>query len=422
MKNIIILLATILSPPLIGQKMLHTVWTERRAIVILPPDQREWTINLESNQCLKYEAPFFTMAIKSTAPDFPSLEYQYSGEWNSIPRETHAGNNYFACSELIFLPKEVDHIKFRLKSNHPLPKNIEIHFFAPAPTTVHSSSKGKDRLGCICMLPPFKDREDWCPGGNCPEISNPIYTDVTHLVIHHTATPNQSNDWDAVVRSIWNYHVNTKGWSDIGYNWLISPEGTLYKGRGDNVKGAHFCGKNSHTMGIAMIGTFSTSTPQDTALNTLSHLLAWKSCAENIDPYGTTYHPGSQGPLPNILGHRDGCPTSCPGNAFYPMITGIKDSVDIIISGDCTSTSISNTSNDIFRILPNPATEFIKIQGIATNQNFTTIIFDVYGNEVSITTNKIIVDISKFSPGVYWVFLREKNNANISKIWKLIKI
>jgi hypothetical protein len=53
----------------------------------------------------------------------------------------------------------------------------------------------------------------------------------TMITIHHTATPNDplSSDWHRV-RSIWYYHTMTHGWGDIGYHFLIDPNGVIYLG------------------------------------------------------------------------------------------------------------------------------------------------------------------------------------------------
>lgn len=49
-----------------------------------------------------------------------------------------------------------------------------------------------------------------------------------------------------------NYHVNGRGWSDIGYNYGISQAGRIWSLRGDRV-GAHATGHNSTTVGILFI-------------------------------------------------------------------------------------------------------------------------------------------------------------------------
>ena len=83
------------------------------------------------------------------------------------------------------------------------------------------------------------------------------------MVVHHSAGANEARDWAAVMRSIWVLHVAGNGWNDIGYNFLIDPNGVIYEGRagGDGVIGAHFSGVNTGTMGVSMVGTFSSQAP-----------------------------------------------------------------------------------------------------------------------------------------------------------------
>lgn len=179
-------------------------------------------------------------------------------------------------------------------------------------------------------------RIDWgCPDGESSR-ATPQYTIVTHAVVHHTAGTNDAVDWDAEVRSIWYYHVYTNGWSDIGYNFLIDPNGVIYEGRagGHGVVGAHFSCRNSNTVGIALLGTFMTQAPTAAALHSLELLLAAICSEDHIDPTAIAFHPSSGLNLPTILGHRDGnvpgatCTiTECPGDVLYSMLPAIRTDV-----------------------------------------------------------------------------------------------
>ena len=42
------------------------------------------------------------------------------------------------------------------------------------------------------------------------------------------------------VRGTQNYHMDSLGWSDIGYNYLIGDDGRIYEGRGPWRQGAHW--------------------------------------------------------------------------------------------------------------------------------------------------------------------------------------
>ena len=85
--------------------------------------------------------------------------------------------------------------------------------------------------------------------------------DLTRAVIHHTATKDVSID---VIRK---YHVEVKGWDDVGYHYLIRENGNVEVGR-PLTMGAHAKGRN-HTIGIALTGKDFFSIFQIISLNKL---------------------------------------------------------------------------------------------------------------------------------------------------------
>src|SRR5262245_53107052 len=178
--------------------------------------------------------------------------------------------------------------------------------------------------------PPVVNRPEWgCPDGQGSAHGSPIYTTVTHLIVHHTAmgVEEPSSDWPALVRSIWNFHVLERGWTDIGYNYLIDPNGVIYEGRsgGDNVMGAHFSGVNDGTMAVALLGDFTAEAPTTDALDGLKEILAWKCDQCDLDPKDRSLHKASQLILNTISGHRDGPKaTECPGEALYLLLPAIR--------------------------------------------------------------------------------------------------
>jgi hypothetical protein len=179
----------------------------------------------------------------------------------------------------------------------------------------------------------------------------PAYRRVTHLVVHHTAEanplyPSQVN-WPARVRAIWSYHAITRGWGDIGYNYLIDPFGTIYEGRagGDDAVAFHDTA-NYGSMGVAMLGTFQSVAPSEATVNSLVRLLAWKADQRDIDPYGSSAYYGcslssycrpfnANNIVPNIAGHRQVTPghTTCPGDATMARMPEIRDRVRQVMDG-----------------------------------------------------------------------------------------
>lgn len=185
-----------------------------------------------------------------------------------------------------------------------------------------------------CELPPITKQILWREGLNDPK-PNPESHTVNHVIIHHSATSNSATNYVEAVRNIYLYHTGQNGWDDIGYNYLIAPDGTLFAGRDgqgladDNIKGAHFCGKNSGTMGVCLVGNYTDIEPSAAMLKTLQELLAWKLKKDNIQPYMEYKHPANDPDakqLPTIAGHRDGCSTECPGEMTYPLLQQIRDS------------------------------------------------------------------------------------------------
>jgi N-acetylmuramoyl-L-alanine amidase len=128
--------------------------------------------------------------------------------------------------------------------------------------------------------------------------------------VHHTETGGCSNqaDCSAICRSIQNYHMNSNGWSDIGYNFLVGGDGNAYEGRGWDRVGAHATNYNSVAIGVSAIGSFMNANPNNAALTAIQQLI---SCGISLGKLSSNY---------SLHGHRDGVCTDCPGNALYNTI------------------------------------------------------------------------------------------------------
>jgi hypothetical protein len=154
------------------------------------------------------------------------------------------------------------------------------------------------------------------------------YSREVHLVVvHHTAesSPNGSRTSDIErMRAVYEYHTVGRGWGDIGYNFAIGPNGTIFEGRagGDYVVGAHAYCNNVGTMGIALMGNFQTGKPTDQQLTALNWLLVHLSDTYGIDPDGRVIHHGKT--MPSIVGHRDVGQTACPGNYSHELLPQLR--------------------------------------------------------------------------------------------------
>ncbi|MBP6218653.1 MAG: N-acetylmuramoyl-L-alanine amidase [Oligoflexales bacterium] len=60
----------------------------------------------------------------------------------------------------------------------------------------------------------------------------------------------------AIVRAIEKLHIEDKKWADIGYHFMISPDGTIYEARAPRFVGAHTFRSNKRSIGIAFLGCY----------------------------------------------------------------------------------------------------------------------------------------------------------------------
>ncbi|HEY3438513.1 MAG TPA: N-acetylmuramoyl-L-alanine amidase, partial [Actinotalea sp.] len=149
------------------------------------------------------------------------------------------------------------------------------------------------------------------------------------------------------------------GWCDIGYNFLVDKWGNVYEGRDDSgvkpVIGVHAGGFNTATVGISMLGTYSTLTPPAAVQESVARLSAWRLGQYYRDPSGSmTYHTyggenskypaGTDVALPVIFAHRDVGNTACPGNGGYATLPWVRARATQLASPSLIGPSVSATS------------------------------------------------------------------------------
>ena len=120
---------------------------------------------------------------------------------------------------------------------------------------------------------------------------------IKYFVIHHTASQNST------LESIHRWHQEGRGWYGIGYHYVITRDGDIFKGREDNQQGVHAgTFANQESIGIALVGDFENNHPTSEQLDSLSWLFK-----DHLFP--------KHGELV-ISGHNDHMNTACPGRNF----------------------------------------------------------------------------------------------------------
>jgi len=161
-------------------------------------------------------------------------------------------------------------------------------------------------------------------------------------IVHHTAGSNSYGPLQsaAIVKGIELYHVEGNGWKDIGYNFLVDRYGQVFEGRYGGMErgviGAHAEGFNTGSVGVAVMGNYSSRPISALAERALVKLLAWRLDVAHVDPVSTLvdisrgnsrFPVGAPVFLRAISGHRDTGFTDCPGDAFYRRLPVIAREV-----------------------------------------------------------------------------------------------
>ncbi len=117
------------------------------------------------------------------------------------------------------------------------------------------------------------------------------------IVIHHTGSHDVGID---VVRG---WHVEERGWPDVGYNWLIRSGGIVEFGRPLDVISYHARNRNHTHIGIALTGCFSGTPPNEKACREPDDkqlLSLINLCKQNMAEFNI--------PITMIERHHAGCP------------------------------------------------------------------------------------------------------------------
>lgn len=148
-------------------------------------------------------------------------------------------------------------------------------------------------------------RADWGARATQCSSTHSIY----RMTVHHTVSANGLTDMPAELRQIQSFHMDTRGWCDVGYHFLVGQDGKVYQGRVETLLGAHVGGNNTGNGGISYIGTFTSVAPSQAMFDAGASIIRSISAT-----YGVAIDSS------NIKGHRDYSATACPGDTFYPKL------------------------------------------------------------------------------------------------------
>jgi hypothetical protein len=301
--------------PLAGQRTLAAAAAPARFNLVGLHWQGGGTVQFRTRSLSGRWSPWRDAAPEAEdRPDAGTAERRRAGAWRQ-------GNPWWTGP--------ADAIRYRLRGDV---RRLRAHFvWSPAAGV---PARTLQRAGA----PPIVPRSGWNADEGIRR-GSPAYASAVRLaLVHHTAGGNAytAAQAPAIVRAIQLYHVKGNGWNDIGYNFLVDRFGTVYEGRyggiTKNVVGAHAEGFNTGSVGVAVLGEYSSLAVAAQARASVAGLLAWRLDLAHVDPASTqSYISGGNARFPaglpvflrTVSGHRDTGFTSCPGTALYNLLNAI---------------------------------------------------------------------------------------------------
>lgn len=211
-----------------------------------------------------------------------------------------------------------------------------------APLTAPAANEQSPITHSLAIVPPsLIPRAAW---GAEPFIGTPVplaQPSYTRMTFHHAAccAARTREEGLAQVKAIQDFHQDVRGWSDIGYQFLMDQEGRIYQGRPfmDNstslnqpprlAQGAHVGGANTGNIGVSILGCYHPPENPTTCIDELSP--AARDSLETMFAYLSERY---QVDASDLFGHRDQGATSCPGDNNYALLPSIRVRIRELIS------------------------------------------------------------------------------------------
>ena len=208
----------------------------------------------------------------------------------------------------------------------------------PAQIDVQTTSFAAGRLAAADPAVRVISRAEW---GARDQVCTPdVASRLVGAVVHHTAGSNNYATVAEAMQQIRNdqrYHIESRGWCDLGYNFVVDKWGNIYEGRARSltqpVVGVHAGGFNTGTVGVSMLGTYGVA-PSAATQQAVAQIIGWRLGFYGVNPTGSmVYHTGSgenskfqdqDVSLPRVFGHRDVAYTACPGDGGYNALPNIR--------------------------------------------------------------------------------------------------
>ena len=268
------------------------------------------------------------------------VRYRSNGawsQWHSLPDgDSHGPDQGSAEADGVrfgtdpLVVPESDAVQARVDAGDGVtPADLRLDLIDPGKSPADSAVGMASTVAVAAPARPnILTRVQWGADESLREPGPPAYGGVRGAFVHHTVNANSYSaaEVPAIIRGIYAYHVTSRGWRDIGYNFLVDKFGRIWEGRFGGihrpVTGAHTAGYNDDAFAMSAIGTYSSQPPEPALLSAYQRLFSWKFSIHGVDPRRAVNYDGEIWPA--IAGHRDAASTECPGSALYALLPAIR--------------------------------------------------------------------------------------------------
>ncbi|MBL8764183.1 MAG: N-acetylmuramoyl-L-alanine amidase [Phycisphaerae bacterium] len=146
---------------------------------------------------------------------------------------------------------------------------------------------------------------------------------ILRITVHHEGMTNAGigtqGQAAARLEAIRRYHTQSRGWADIGYHYVIDPQGRVWQGRSVGYQGAHVKDSNENNLGVMLIGNFDQQQPSPQAMASLDRFVAAQMARYRV-------------PINRVYTHQEIKSTACPGRSLQRYMLQTRSNTGMLAS------------------------------------------------------------------------------------------
>ncbi len=192
----------------------------------------------------------------------------------------------------------------------PAARRTSLTEVRPVPAAATTVAAGARQIGGV----PVVSRASWTRHGLVSRNVRAM-DGVKQITIHHegwkpVTFSDAATTFDRI-EQIRQVHTRDRGWSDIGYHYVIDRAGRVIEGRSAAYQGAHVSENNPHNLGVLVLGNFDRQRPTAAQLASLSRFTKALTVSQRVA-------------ATRVRTHREIKPTVCPGRYLQASIDQLR--------------------------------------------------------------------------------------------------